>query len=227
MTNTLSDKIKPLIQTTEDGSHTLFVSEINESYHSLFGAIQESKYIFIDAALKFSGKKELSILEVGFGTGLNAFLTYVEAANRGLFVDYTTIEKFPVAFEEAIKLNYPEKVSPENRAVFNFLHFWQWNQPVQITENFVFEKIQADFTGYHHKSTYDIIYFDAFSPEKQPEMWTQELFEKLYDQCNPGAILTTYCAKGEVRRRLISAGFSVERLPGPPGKRQILRAIKM
>ena len=119
MTNTLSDKIKPLIQTTEDGSHTLFVSEINESYHSLFGAIQESKYIFIDAALKFSGKKELSILEVGFGTGLNAFLTYVEAANRGLFVDYTTIEKFPVAFEEAIKLNYPEKVSPENRAVFN------------------------------------------------------------------------------------------------------------
>lgn len=211
---------------TSDGSHTLFVPEIDECYHSTHGAIQESRHIFIEAALKKTEKSVINVLEVGFGTGLNALLALVEAEGSDKSIHYTTLEKYPVAVEKALLLNYPAMIDVKNKDVFEKLHSSAWNEMVEIVPFFEIEKIKCDFLEFQHKSTYDIVFFDAFSPEKQPEMWTQNQFEKIYVHCNPGAILTTYCAKGIVRRALQNAGFVVERLPGPPGKREILRAVK-
>ena len=211
---------------TEDGSHTLFVSEIDECYHSSHGAIQESRHIFIEAGLKHCAKKEIRVLEIGFGTGLNAFLTLIEAEGSDKKIQYTSLEKYPVGVEKAQKLNYPEELSLESRDVFEKLHTSDWNQDIQINSSFTLNKIEADFTCYTSDNQFDVIYFDAFSPEKQPEMWTAEQFEKLYNCCNFEAVLTTYCAKGDVRRAMQQAGFKVERLQGPPGKREILRGIK-
>jgi len=211
---------------TSDGSHTLFVPEIDECYHSTHGAIQESSHIFIEAALKQTEKSVINVLEVGFGTGLNAFLALVEVEGSGKSIHYTTLEKYPVAAEKAFLLNYPAMVDVKYKDVFEKMHSSAWNEKVEIAPFFEIEKIKCDFIEFQHKSTYDIVFFDAFSPEKQPEMWTQNQFEKIYAHCNPGAILTTYCAKGNVRRALQDAGFIVERLAGPPGKREILRAVK-
>jgi tRNA U34 5-methylaminomethyl-2-thiouridine-forming methyltransferase MnmC len=210
---------------TEDGSHTLFVPEIDECYHSSHGAIQESRHIFIEAGLKQCSKTDIRILEVGFGTGLNALLAFAEAEKTGKRIHYTTLEKFPILPEKALLLNFPELIDKNSRAFFEKMHLSEWNEPQTISSFFILEKLKTDFTTYNHTSQYDVIFFDAFSPEKQPEMWTQEQFEKIVARCNPGAILTTYCAKGVVRRALQSAGFTVERLPGPPGKREILRGI--
>ncbi|MEA4850649.1 MAG: tRNA (5-methylaminomethyl-2-thiouridine)(34)-methyltransferase MnmD [Paludibacter sp.] len=212
---------------TSDGSHTLFVPEIDECYHSTHGAIQESRHIFIETALKQHSKTELNVLEVGFGTGLNALLALVEAERSGKIIHYCTLEKYPVTVEKAFLLNYPAMIDVRYKDVFEKMHSSAWNGKVKITPFFEIEKMECDFTNFEHTSTYDIVFFDAFSPEKQPEMWTQQQFEKIYAHCNPGVILTTYCAKGVVRRALQSAGFSVERLAGPPGKREILRAVKL
>lgn len=214
------------LQLTDDGSHTLFVPEIDECYHSTHGAIQESRHIFIEAALKQCVKDQISILEVGFGTGLNAFLALVEAERSGKDIHYLTLEKFPVPVSTALLLNYPEQIDAKMKSLFDALHCCNWNEVVDVTPYFHLEKIKCDFTQFNHNRRYDVIFFDAFSPEKQPEMWTEKQFEQIYLQANPGAILTTYCAKGVVRRAMKSAGFEVERLPGPPGKREILRAIK-
>lgn len=212
------------IRVTEDGSHTLFVPMIDECYHSTHGAIQESQHIFIEAGLKQATKKELRILEIGFGTGLNAFLTLTEGLKGSLKIDYCTLEKFPIDSEKALLLNYPEKVEEGSRSYFEQLHNSEWNKSTQIHPSFNLTKLNCDFTNYEFSEQYDLIYFDAFSPDKQPEMWTEELFKTLFEHCNPDAILTTYCAKGYVRRAMQSAGFAVERIPGPPGKREILRA---
>ena len=212
---------------TEDGSHTLFVPAIDECYHSTHGAVQESKHIFIEAALKKCAKTEIRVLEIGFGTGLNAFLTMIEAERSDKKIHYTSLEKYPVEVRKALHLNYPEVVLDGNRNSFELMHASVWGMEVQIDSNFWLTKIEADFTQFHFNEMFDVVYFDAFSPEKQPEMWSQELFGKIFIQCNPGAVLTTYCAKGVVRRAMQSAGFQVERLPGPPGKRQILRGTKI
>ena len=209
---------------TSDGSHTLFMPEIDECYHSTHGAIQESRHIFIDVGLKNCLKDDICVLEVGFGTGLNAFLALVEAERSEKMIHYIALEKYPVDVEKAIQLNYPEKIDSDKQHIFNLLHTSSWNEPVEITSYFTLHKIETDFTQYIHSQKYDVVFFDAFSPEKQPEMWSVEQFEKLYKTCNFGAILTTYCAKGIVRRAMQVAGFKVERLPGPPGKREILRA---
>ena len=209
---------------TEDGSHTLFVPEINECYHSTNGAIQESRHIFINSGLKECKKSIINVLEVGFGTGLNALLTALECDTS---VNYTTIELYPVPIEQALKLNYPELLISESSILFEKIHTSPWNEKVQIQDNFSLIKLKADFTLIEFYDTFNIIYFDAFSPEKQPEMWSENMFRRLYLCASENAILTTYCAKGSVRRAVISAGFSVERLPGPPGKREILRARKI
>jgi len=211
---------------TSDGSHTLFVSEIDECYHSSHGAIQESRHIFIEAGLKQCKKSEIKVLEIGFGTGLNAFLTMIEAERSDKQIQYTSLEKYPVEIEKALKLNYPEELSPENRNRFEFMHTSAWNVDTQINPFFTLKKKEVDFTCYTFDNQFDVVYFDAFSPEKQPEMWTAAQFEKLYNCCNFEAILTTYCAKGSVRRVMQHAGFKVERLDGPPGKREILRGLK-
>ena len=211
---------------TEDGSNTLYVSEIDECYHSSHGAIQESRHIFIEAGLKQCSKSEIRVLEIGFGTGLNAFMTLIEAERSGKRIQYTSLEKYPVEIEKALTLNYPEELSPENRDLFERLHTSVWNNDIHITPSFTLKKVETDFTGYTVEDKFDVVYFDAFSPEKQPEMWIQERFEMIFHHCNPGAILTTYCAKGIVRRATQAAGFKVERLQGPPGKREILRGIR-
>jgi len=212
---------------TEDGSHTLFVPEIDECYHSSHGAIQESRHIFIEAGLKKCFKKEINILEIGFGTGLNAFLALIEGERAGKKINYTAIEKYPVKLEKIQALNYVNQIDTNKKMFFENLHNSAWEAEVEIIPNFSLIKIECDFTSYKFDSQYDVIFFDAFSPEKQAEMWTEEQFLKIYTHCNPGAIFTTYCAKGVVRRALQQVGFEVERLVGPPGKREILRATKI
>lgn len=215
------------LETTADGSNTLFVPELNEHYHSVKGALTESEHIFIQMGLNHSPVKNPHVLEIGFGTGLNAFLTLLEAEKQQRTVSFTSIEKFPLGEETVRKLAYPEKIAPKESQKFYALHTTPWNQPVKISPYFTLHKIETDFTCFAFKEYYDVVYFDAFAPEKQPEMWNQTLFDKLYQQLNSGGILTTYCAKGVVRRMLQTAGFTVERLPGPPGgKREILRASK-
>lgn len=212
---------------TSDGSHTLFVPTIDESYHSTHGAIQESRHIFIEAGLKQCAKLEIRVLEIGFGTGLNAFLTLLEAEKSNRRIHFTTLELYPVVIEKALQLNYPEELASENRLDFEKMHTSAWNEEIQITPYFSLKKIKTDFTSHPFENKFDVVFFDAFSPEKQPEMWTLQQFEKIYESCNSRAILTTYCAKGIVRRAMQSAGFSVERLPGPKGKREILRGRKV
>lgn len=211
---------------TEDGSHTLFVPAIAECYHSTHGAIQESMHIFIEAGLKHCTKQEIHVLEIGFGTGLNAFLALLEAEGSGKQIYFTSLEKYPVEIEKVLQLNYPEELAPEKRSFFEQLHTSLWNTKVPINLNFLLEKIEMDFTEFYFTEMYDVVFFDAFSPDKQPEMWSEKLFKNIYDHCNAGAILTTYCSKGIVRRAMQTAGFKVERLAGPPGKREILRGCK-
>ena len=215
------------IEKTADGSYTLFVPELDEHYHSVKGALTESEHIFINMGLKHSSAPSPRILEIGFGTGLNAFLTSLEAEKDNRSIFYTTIEKYPLDMETIKLLDYPELIAPEESKLFYSIHNAGWNSPQTISGNFTIEKIEGDFTEYRFRNGYDIIYFDAFAPEKQPEMWSQTLFNNLYEVLNDDGILTTYCAKGAVRRMLQEAGFIVERLPGPPGgKREILRGTK-
>jgi tRNA U34 5-methylaminomethyl-2-thiouridine-forming methyltransferase MnmC len=214
-----------IIQTTADGSHTLFVPEIDESYHSVHGAIQESTFVFIEQGLRLCIRNDIRVLEVGFGTGLNALLTSFEAVRTKKRIHYTTLELYPVTAENIRLLNYPEMLENSGE-FFDKIHKATWEKNVEINPFFVLQKIKTDFTSCVLSGMYDVVYFDPFSPEKQPEIWEKAGFEKIAEHCNPDAILTTYCAKGTVRRTLQNVGFQVERLPGPPGKREILRAVK-
>jgi len=223
----LKESMKTELKITKDGSHTLFVPEIDECYHSTHGAIQESRHIFIEAGLKQCSKQEIRVLEIGFGTGLNAFLTLVEAEASGKKIHYTTLEKYPVEMEKADQLNYSEEIDSGKKQIFLQLHTVAWNEEIRITPFFTLKKIEVDFTEAVFDTKFDVVYFDAFSPEKQPEMWSKELFERIVSHCSPGSVLTTYCAKGIVRRAMQDAGFKVERLPGPPGKREILRGLRV
>ncbi len=210
---------------TEDGSSTLYVSEIDECYHSSHGAIQESEHIFIKAALEHHASKRLSVLEVGFGSGLNALLTLRCAKRNNLTIRYTGIEKYPLTMNEVGQLNYA--CDDQEKEIFMQMHSLSFGVTVPLTPYFSLCKLHTDFVSVDLSSSiFDIVYMDAFSPEKQPEMWSEDCLNRLYDALKVGGILTTYCAKGCVRRNLIAAGFDVERLPGPPGKREILRAIK-
>lgn len=215
------------LEKTADGSYTLFVPELDEHYHSVKGALTESEHIFINMGLNHSSATEPHVLEIGFGTGLNAFLSLLEAEKTERKVHFTTIERYPLDIEMVRNMNYPEQVAPDHKTEYETLHKAPWETDVHITPFFTLHKIENDFTRFQFPTGYDVIYFDAFAPEKQPEMWSQDLFNQLYRILNPGGILTTYCAKGVIRRMLQTAGFTVERLPGPPGgKREILRATK-
>lgn len=216
----------PELKITEDGSHTLYVPEIDECYHSTHGSIQESQMIFIQYGFSECGKDEINVLEIGFGTGLNAFLTLVEAEKTRKKVNYTGLELFPVENSKAVSLNYPERIENSKRTDFEKIHASDWNKTVEITPNFNLKKMEIDFTKADFTEKFDVIYFDAFSPEKQPEMWTSELFEKLYLCSSKNAVLTTYCCKGTVKRAMKKAGFLIEKLAGPIGKREVLRAKK-
>ncbi|MBO5000175.1 MAG: tRNA (5-methylaminomethyl-2-thiouridine)(34)-methyltransferase MnmD [Bacteroidaceae bacterium] len=215
------------LEQTADGSYTLYVPELDEHYHSVKGALTESQHIFINMGLKHSPVTEPRILEIGLGTGLNCFLTLLAAEETRRKIHYTGIERFPLDEEVIRQLDYPTMVGKGHAEEYLSIHQAPWEEDANLSPWFTLRKLEGDFTHYTFEKGYDIIYFDAFAPEKQPEMWEQSLFNCLYDKLNEGGILTTYCAKGVVRRMLQSAGFTVERLPGPPGgKREILRATK-
>lgn len=213
---------------TGDGSHTVSIPEINVTYRSKHGAIQESRHVFIEAGLHYilnqSPDQPINIFEMGFGTGLNAFLTAIEAANSRKPVRYVSVECFPLSIKEALSLNYTNSLG--NKEWFDALHKSKWNEEVKINEYFTFRKEQSDFITYSIPLQFDIIYYDAFEPGVQPELWTAEVFEKLYAMLLPGGITITYCSKSNVRRALGAAGFIVEKIAGPRGKREIVRASK-
>ncbi|MBN2813305.1 MAG: tRNA (5-methylaminomethyl-2-thiouridine)(34)-methyltransferase MnmD [Bacteroidales bacterium] len=214
---------------TDDGSDTLYVPEINEHYHSVFGAITESDWVFIRSGLQFSHQPEnISVFEVGFGTGLNALLACNWAITHNRQISYYTIEKFPIPMDIIGRLNFTDCLPaiPGATDLFHTMHRSPWNEIVHLHPRFSMQKIQGDMTIYNQDSYHDVVFFDAFSPDRQPEMWTTEIFRKLYDHMHSGGVLTTYCVKGLVKRRLKEAGFTIEKLPGPPGKREILRAVK-
>ncbi|MDD4513943.1 tRNA (5-methylaminomethyl-2-thiouridine)(34)-methyltransferase MnmD [Massilibacteroides sp.] len=218
------DNIRRELQITADGSHTLFLPEMNEHYHSINGAVQESLHVFIEAGLRHLKKNSIRILEIGFGTGLNAFLTLQETfANSSLKIDYYSIERFPLDEELVKQLNYAESQTD----LFLSLHDAKWGVLEEITDRFSLFKIQGDSNSCELPDGIDLVYFDAFAPDKQPEMWNQDIFNKLYSKTNGNGLLATYCAKGTVRRMIKEAGYSVERIPGPPGKREMLRAQKI
>lgn len=217
-----------LLQTTADGSHTLYLPAMDEHYHSINGAIGESEHIFVNAGLRSLTRREIRILEIGFGTGLNAFLTLREVmANLDWRVVYFAVELYPLPFELATRLNYAGLAWPEGESLFLDLHRAEWGKPTQITDRFVLHKIEGDANHVSLPDGIDLVYMDAFAPEKQPEMWNAALYRRLVDAMVPEATLVTYCAKGDVRRGLRDAGLSMERLPGPPGKRHILRGKKL
>ncbi len=214
------------IQLTSDGSQTLYLPEMDEHYHSVNGAIQESVHVYLEAGFRQISATTIQVLELGFGTGLNAFLTALEAETQGKQVHYTSLEKYPLPDDFTGRLNYPSAVSPSHSSLFTAIHDCNWEIPVRLSDYFTLHKIKTDFSDYKYPGPYDVVYYDAFAPDKQPGVWSQELFNRIYASMNDHGILTTYCAKGNIRRMMLQAGFSVERIPGPPGKRQMLRAWK-
>ena len=224
------------IQVTEDGSHTLFSEMAGQTYHSSHGAVQESRHIFISQLMgqqSMVNGQQLSVLEIGFGTGLNALLTAQWARENGVKVDYTTIELYPLKEEVYRELNYGKLLGDEG--LFLRLYKAEWDVGwVEVTENFAIRKCKSDIVEWlrnaqctmHNAQLFDVVYFDAFSPDAQPELWTEEVFQNVYALMKEGGVLMTYCAKGDVRRAMLAAGFRVEKLQGPPGKRHILRAGK-
>ena len=209
---------------TKDGSKSLYLPQLNETYHSKFGAKTESQHVFIKAGYQYVSKPEIRILEIGFGTGLNVLLTYFAQLIDGKNVYYEALEKFPLPDNIVNEINDFEDA--EIKKVFKLLHQIPWQQDVALNKNFVLHKNQIDLLDFDTNKTFDLIYFDAFAPDKQPEMWTRAIFNKMYRFLDTGGVLVTYSAKGSVRRTMQAAGFSVERIPGPPGKREMLRAIK-
>ncbi|KAA5823396.1 tRNA (5-methylaminomethyl-2-thiouridine)(34)-methyltransferase MnmD [Algibacter amylolyticus] len=223
---------------TGDGSTTIQIPEWNEQYHSIHGAIQEANHVFIKHGLQHyntlycskeadSESKNIGILEIGFGTGLNAFITLIEAQKLGLHINYTGVEAYPVSPQEIDALNYTNSLQTENSDIlFNKLHSTTWEEAHKIHDDFTLTKRQQFFSKIKDVEEYNIIYFDAFGARVQPQLWTEDIFEIMFKALKPKGVLVTYSAKGSVRRAMQAVGFKVERLPGPPGKREMLRASK-
>ncbi len=218
--------MKAEIRTTNDGSPTLFVPELDEHYHSTFGALTESEHVFIEAGLKPALQKfdEIHLLEIGFGTGLNALLTLINT--KGKTVNYTAIEAFPLDDKIIEKLNYTD--DPSTKKLFHKMHKCSWNEKHELRPGFFLTKVKSKIEELDlNRQQFNLVYFDAFGPDVQPELWTDEIFQKTSSSMLSGGILTTYSAKGEIRRKLKRAGFEVERIPGPPGKRHMTRARRV
>lgn len=222
--------MKREIVTTKDGSKTIHLPDWNENYHSHHGALQEALHVFIKSGLDYmaDARKEFSILEVGFGTGLNAILTYIYASKKDLTIQYEGLEAYPVSSEELTALAYDDldDVKPF-KDIFQSLHSAPWGERSAVSSQFNLLKSQVFLADFEAESnTIDLIYFDAFGPRVQPDLWELTIFQKLFNVLRLGGVFVTYCAKGQVRRDLISVGFQVEKIPGPPGKREMLRATK-
>jgi tRNA U34 5-methylaminomethyl-2-thiouridine-forming methyltransferase MnmC len=210
------------LKETGDGSHTIYIPDLDEHYHSVRGAVAESQHIYIGAGFDCSVNSSVRVLEFGMGTGLNVLLTFLRARESGRKVFYHAIEKYPLSKTELKMLN----LSEYNPEIFESIHCAHWGVEIDITAGFSLFKERADFRKAAPAGLYDVIYYDAFGPEVQPALWTAEIFNKVFEMAAPGAVLTTYSSKGQVRRNMKSAGFHVEKLPGPSGKREIVRASK-
>jgi tRNA U34 5-methylaminomethyl-2-thiouridine-forming methyltransferase MnmC len=213
---------------TADGSKTIYLPEWNEHYHSSHGALQEAQHVFIQHGLNTQTQDYVTILEMGFGTGLNALLTYFSSEKKYQFVHYIGVEAYPPSEEEWRAMNYTQfSNDPDAEAIYERMHTGSWGKAQEISEHFVLEKQQCTLTNAVVASeTVDVIYYDAFGPRVQPKLWTPEIFQLLFDWLSPGGTVVTYCAKGQVKRDLKTVGFLVESLPGPPGKREMTRATK-
>ncbi len=216
------------IITTEDGSHSLYRPDLNETYHSFHGALQESVHVFINMGLKYyfekCQKSTARILEVGFGTGLNALLTEEYAANNEVEIYFETLETVPLGSDIYEKLNYAQKMAKQE--IFTAMHSAAWNWEEKITDFFSIKKIEGSLIDYQNNDLFDLIYFDAFAPSKQPELWSKSIMGKMHSLLNSGGIITTYCAKGQLKRDLRDVGFEVSTLPGAPGKKEMVRGQK-
>jgi tRNA U34 5-methylaminomethyl-2-thiouridine-forming methyltransferase MnmC len=214
---------------TQDGSQSVFSETYGVTYHSKFGAVTESAHVFITAGLRYKAavQREISILEAGFGTGLNAFMTWLEAERRNLKVNYKGLETHPITEAEAASLEYPAALgNPERAADFFTLHRSEWEQAHPFSEHFIFSKSKTPIEAFSEPEAFDLIYFDAFAPQSQPELWTEAVFARMYASLKPEGALVTYCAQGHFKRTLKKVGFTVERLQGPPGKREMTRALR-
>lgn len=234
------------IITTADGSKTIQIEEWNEQYHSVHGAIQEANHVYIKHGLLFCLDREksskenfhtvetsanasrgISILEIGFGTGLNAFLTLLQADEHQVDIHYVGVEAFPISSNEVAALNYSDQLQvSEKNMLFKEMHEMSWEHNMRLTSYFTLQKQQKLFTDITDKNQFDLIYFDAFGARVQPELWTESIFKIMFEALKANGVLVTYAAKGSVRRAMQTVGFAVEKLPGPPGKREMLRARK-
>ena len=212
---------------TDDGSTTIRIPDWDENYHSTHGAIQEAKHVFIKNGLDLFQKQDsISILEIGFGTGLNAFITFLETLNKEK-VNYVGVEAYPISTEEIAQMNYvTELQATQYQAVFDKMHSCDWESQQNITDNFILTKRKQFFQDIEDKEQYDLIYFDAFGFPLQPELWSEAIFKKMYDAILPKGTLVTYACRSSIKNAMLSVGFSIEKLPGAPGKREMLRATK-
>ena len=213
---------------TKDGSTSIYIPEWDETYHSKFGAIQEAKHVFIKNGLAlFEAILEISILEIGFGTGLNAFITMLEAEHRQIKVNYVAVEAYPVAFEDIVQLNYATQLEVPNRqADFEHLHTLPWEETIEVTPYFTLTKRKQFFNDITDENTFDLIYFDAFGYNVQPELWNENKNKKMYVALKNKGILTTYACRTTIKNAMQAVGFETKKLPGAPGKREMLRALK-
>jgi tRNA U34 5-methylaminomethyl-2-thiouridine-forming methyltransferase MnmC len=220
--------MKREIITTADGSVTIHLPEMNESYHSKFGAIQEAQHVFIKNGLDLFEGRPVSILEIGFGTGLNAFITYLESKKNNQQIYYTGVEAYPIAQEEVSLLNYVSQLDAVGeQPAFDALHAAKWGAEAIISDKFTLIKRQQDFEDIDDAGKYDLVYFDAFGYHAQPHLWSTEIFRRMYNALKPNGILVTYACRTIIKKAMQEAGFITEKLPGPPGKREMLRATKV
>jgi tRNA U34 5-methylaminomethyl-2-thiouridine-forming methyltransferase MnmC len=219
--------MKRSLRLTEDGSHTLYLKSLDEPYHSMHGAIQESRHVFINQGFKQIHKDRLRILEIGMGTGLNMLLTYMESEKAGIHVLYHAVEKFPLSPSEYANLNYETLLEDFQGGVLQKIHDTPWDRQVDLSEKFSLYKELSDFRSMHPAGPFDLVYFDAFAPDKQPDLWSPKVFATIAGLTNPGAVLVTYSSKGIVRRALKDCSFQVLKVAGPPGKREMIRAIRI
>lgn len=217
---------REIIQTL-DGSTTIHLQEWDECYHSKHGAIQEAQHVFIKNGLSLFKNNQVSILEIGFGTGLNAFITYLEAQKRNQSIDYVGVEAYPISAEEVRMMNYVDELNAGNESsVFKKMHESNWGEQIVLSNDFLLTKRKQFFEEIDDLEKFDLIYFDAFGYRVQPELWSTAIFEKMYNSLKPKGVLVTYAARGVVKRSMIEVGFTVEKLEGPPGKREMFRARK-
>jgi len=219
--------MKREIVRTADGSTTIHLPDWDEHYHSKFGAIQEARHVFIQNGFALFQDRPVAIMEIGFGTGLNALITYLESKNFKQPIDYVGVEAYPVSGAEVLAMNYIKELDAEkDRLVFEKMHASDWGKKNEITSHFSLTKRQQFFDAIDDVEAFDLIYFDAFGYRVQPELWSTEIFRKMYAALKPGGILVTYAARGVVKRSMVEVGFTVEKLAGPPGKREMFRAGK-